>query len=1127
MKKIIERALIACRRGSRHKTIIRSIFLTMRITAAILLIGALQVSARGTAQKISFTGTNVPLTLVFHAIEEQTGYGVLMAKSTLEASKPVTVNLTNGSIDEVMKVCFSFQPWKLTYVISGKTISISKVVENILSEQIVGELPPQISGIVRNEEGIPLAGATIEIKTLNKRGQSNEKGEFILKGVPNGTYKVEITYIGYDRYTTEVTVQNHQFQMIADMRQASNSLDKAEVIAYGITTQRLATGDVSVVTAKDIEKQPVSNPILALEGRVPGLFIQQANGIPGGGLVVRIQGQNSIQNGNEPFYVIDGVPYSSTNLQSYSYLAGGSPLNFINPSNIESISVLKDADATAIYGSRAANGAIIITTKKGKAGNAKVNFDLQNGWGKVTRTLHVLNTQQYLAMRHEGYQNDGLPIASTDYDINGTWDTTRYTDWQKTLIGGTAQYTNLYGSVSGGSANIQYLVGGTYHRESTVFPGNFADQKASIHFGLSSSSTNNKFKFQLTADYLFENNQLPGTDYTQIAFKLAPDAPPLYNSDGSLNWALNKNGITTWIIPQQPAGNPLSTIYRRYTDKNNNLISNAVLSYQLLPGFEIRSNFGYTNQQINENIINPLISVRPQDRPSTARSAQYSRNSGNSWIIEPQVSYKKVLGKGKLDALIGATIQQQDNNQLQLTGLGYSSDLVLEDPMSAGSITASTSINVYKYNALFGRLGYEWNDKYIIDLTGRRDGTSRFGPDNRFHNFGAAGIGWIFSNEKVFAENLSVISFGKIRGSYGTSGNDQIGDYSFLSLYSPLSGYIPYQGVVSFEPNQLTNPYLQWEETKKLSFGLDLGFMKDRIVIKSTYFRNRSSNQLLAYSLPIITGFLSINKNLPATVQNSGVELSINTVNIRSRAFTWSSQINLTIPKNKLIAFPGLANSSYASNYKIGKSIIGASLVYHLLGVNDTTGIYEFSDSKGNATYNPVYGVDNTIFISQSPNYYGGLQNNLTYRGFELDFLFQFVKQTGSTYPFGNYYPGSRLGGNQPVWTLSRWQKPGDHASIQRFGTNYKYLRQISAANSSDAFYTDASYIRLKNLSLSWQFPSKWLAKVHLQNCKLYILGQNLLTITHYKGLDPELPSGPYAGLPPLRIFTTGIQVGL
>ena len=1119
----MERALIACKRISRHRPITRSILLTMRLTTAIIFIGALQVSANGLAQKISFSGTNVPLSTVFHVIEEQTGYGVLMAKSTLESAKPVTINTTNGSLDEVLKTCFSFQPWKLQYSIAGKTIAISKVVENILPK-VESPEPPAISGIVRNEEGVPLAGATVEIKALNKSGQTNEKGEFFLKGVPNGTHKVEITYIGYDKYTTEVTVQTHLLQMIADMKQATNILDKAEVIAYGTTTQRLSTGNVSVVNAKDIEKQPVSNPIMALAGRVPGLFITQANGMPGSSVTVRIQGQNSILNGNDPFYVIDGVPYSSQALQGLN-AAGGNPLNFINPSDIESISVLKDADATAIYGSRAANGAILITTKKGKPGDARVSFNLQNGWGKVTRKLPVLHTQQYLEMRHEAIKNDGLTVnKSTDYDLNGTWDTTRYTDWQKVLIGGTAQYTNLDGSVSGGTTNTQYLIGGTYHKETTVFLGNFNDQKASVHTNLITSSANRRFHFQLSASYLFENNKLPWYDLTAASFQLAPDAPPLYNPDGSLNWALDSKGKSTWKTVGG-GGNPIARNYNKYTNKNNSLISNLVLRYEIARGLEIKSSFGYTNQQINETLLMPLISTEPSRRSSTNRSAQYTYNNNNSFIIEPHINYKKNIGRGKLEALLGTTIQQNKTSQLQMYGLGYNTDLQLEDPMSASSFFISGSVlNQYRYNALFSRVTYNWEDKYLINITGRRDGSSRFGSANSFHNFGSIGAGWIFSKEKYFLKKMPFLSFGKLRASYGTTGSDQIGDYQFLSLYSSPYGQLPYQGIVAIAPQGLSNPYLQWEQTKKLDVGIDLGFLDDRILFNGTYVRNRSSNQLLPYTLPIMTGFISISDNFPATVQNTGLEFSINTTNIKSRSFYWSSRFNITIPKNKLLSFPNIANSSYAnSSFVVGKPLTGAK-VFHFLGVNDTTGIYQFADIKGNTTTNPTFGIDNYVFINLTPKFYGGFENSFSFKGFELSIFFQFVKQLGKNYRFGNNNPGSIGSGNEPTYLLNRWKAPGDKANIQRFSTKFLYLQQLQNANNSDAGYSDASYVRLKNLSVSWQLPKQWMNSGHIKDCKIYASGQNLLTITSYKGLDPEIAGGLNTGLPPLRVITFGLQ---
>ena len=615
-----------------------------------------------------------------------------------------------------------------------------------------------------------------------------------------------------------------------------------------------------------------------------------------------------------------------------------------------------------------------------------------------------------------------------------------------------------------------------------------------------------------------ENNTLPGHDLTSAAIALAPDAPPLYSSDGSLNWAPDQNGNSTWAS----GSNPLASNYNTYINKNNSLISNATLSYHILSGLEITGSFGYTNQQVNESVLQPLIAVAPASRPFTNRNSYFNFNNSNSWIIEPQIKYDRMWGKGKFEALIGTSIQQNDVTQESVGSTGYSSDLILQNLANASLILGNSNLSTYKYNAAFSRLSYNWDEKYLIDLAGRRDGSSRFGQANEFSDFASSGIAWIFSKERFFEDKLPALSFGKLKASYGTTGNDQIGNYQYLSLYAPY-GQLPYQSIVSIVPQGLTNPYLEWEKTDKLEFGLDLGFINDRILLNGTYVRNRSSNQLLGYALPIITGFTYIDRNFPATVQNAEWEFSLNTVNIRSRNVTWSTRFNLTIPRNKLVSFENFGNSSYTSSLEIGKPLQGYK-VFHFLGVNDTTGVYQFADAKGNPTSNPSYGTDNNEFISLMPKFYGGFENILKYKGFQLDILFQFVDQTGRNDVFGNY-PGGFYSGNQPIYVLDRWQKPGDHALIQRYTAGYNYNTQYGDAIASDAAFSSASFVRLKNMALSWGLPSAWANKARLQTCRIYAQGQNLLTITSYKGMDPEVPDGNGVALPPLRVLTMGIEL--
>jgi TonB-linked SusC/RagA family outer membrane protein len=1104
----------------------------MKLTVILLVAGCLHVSANGYSQTVSFSGRNVPLQTVFSAIEKQTGISFFFNYTLIKDAKPVTLDLQDVPMEEALREALKGQ--ELDFYETGKTVFIIKKQVEVSSPPIPPAPPPvEISGTVRAENGEPLAGATVSFKRINKSSTTNEKGSFVLKNVPNGMMTLEVSFVGYEKYTTDLDVSRNINDLNIQLRRSKNSLDEVQIVAYGTTTQRLNTGDVTTVKGSDIDKLPIDNPLLALEGRVAGLFVSQATGLPGSGASVLIQGQNSIGNGNDPFYVIDGVPYTSqllpnlgTILQPSSATGNnfnaqnGNPFSFINPADIESISVLKDADATAIYGSRAANGAILITTKKGKIGQSKVDINVQNGWGKVTRRMDLLNLKQYLAMRREALRNDGIVQPSpTDYDINGFWDTTRSTDWQKTLMGNTAQFTQANATFSGGNALTQYLVGGTFNRQTTVFPGSFSDKKGTLHFNLNTTSTNQKLKVQLSGSYQIDNNQLPSQSPSLTALYLPPNAPKLYNPDGTLNWMPNAAGSSTWT-------NPLTYFKSIYQNKTNNLISNVVIDYAIVPGLNIKSNFGYTNLQSNEIVASPLSVIPPeyiQYLGSAGRSATYGYNSMNSWIIEPQINFNRELSKGKLEALLGSTIQQNSNNGLQLGGNNYNSDAVLKDIRSAAVVYVNSTYNTqYKYSALFGRLNYNWQDKYIANLTVRRDGTSRFGTANEYHTFGAMGAAWLFSNESFLKEGQRILSFGKLRTSYGTTGNDQITDYSFLSLYTPTyNSGIAYQGVTGLEPKGLSNPYLQWEETKKLQIGVETGFFKDRILLNINYFDNRSNNQLLSYQLPIITGFNSIARNFPATVQNTGWEFTLHTVNIKLHDFSWQTNFNLTLPSNKLISFPNLATSSYAQTLVIGQPV-EIIKTYKLLGVNPATGGYLFADNHGNPTPNPNYATDQNTLVDALPKYYGGFENHFQYKGFDLTALFQFSDQKMRSSRFGNY-PGSPTT-NQPTSVLDRWQKSGDITPVQRYNSNGSLNSQAFTIIFSDAIFDNASYVRLKTLALSYSLPAIWVKRARLQYLRVYLQGQNLLTFTRYSGLDPETGA---TTLPPLKMLTTGIQIGL
>jgi len=1119
------------------------IVLVMRLTAFLLMVGCLQMSANGIAQSVTIVEKNAPLDKIFKQIEKQTSYVFFYDDHILQNAKKVDVNIKNGSVEQVMQACLKDMP--LNYQIVGNTIIVvvkgkARAVGEVVQNTDKGLAFIDVRGRVTNENGEPIAGVTVTVKGSKQATSTNSQGDFF---IANTDKEAILIFSGSTVETFEVKVAGRTEVMVKLVMKVSK-LDEVQVIAYGTTTQRLSTGNINSIKGEEIQKQPINNFLLALEGRVPGLFISQSTGLSGTGVTVRLQGQNSIFGGNDPLYVIDGVPYSSQMLPTtaggnggilgksgdnvYSPGGNGSPLSYINPSDIESVEVLKDADATSIYGSRAANGAILVTTKKGKIGPIKINSNFQYGEGKVSRSTDMMNTQQYILMRKEAFRNDNLfPSANPSavlpfvYAPDLTiWDTTRFTDWRKVLIGGVAKYANINSTVSGGNAAIQYLVGGTYHRETTVFPGDFSDEKAFVHFNINNVSINKKFHLQLSGSYGYDNNQLPQTDLTVSSYFLPPNAPSLLNPDGSLNWAPNALGTSTWT-------NPLSINLNRYKNRTNNLISSLILNYKVLPGLELLANIGYSNLGTKESLPIVAVSKPPESRTSSNRQVYLSNSTLNSWIIEPQLIYKTSMSKARIEALVGATIQRNSNEGLYLFGSGYNSDVVVEDIRQASSLTILNSISsIYKYAAAFGRVNFNWNDKYILNLTARRDGSSRFGAQNQFHDFGSVGIAWIFSKESFFERLSNIISFGKLKVSYGTTGNDQIDDYRFMNLYNPNSPTVPYQNTIGLSLNGLPNPYLQWEETKKMSFGIDLSAIKDRILISFSYNLNRSSNQLLQYALPIITGVNSIVDNFPATVQNRTLEFSLNTSNIKRKHFTWNTTFNITSSQNKLISFPTLSTSTYANQLVIGQP---ANVVktYHFLGVDPATGLYMVADSRGNPTTTPNSITDKTVFINKNPTIYGGLQNAFIFNRFQLDFLFQFVKQIApSNILFGlGSYPGNGNRNNQPLYALNRWPNPGQNTDLQKFssGSGVSIFNQFNNANSSDIAYVDASFIRLKTLSISYDLVKESTTKGVLSSCRVYVQCQNLLTITKYPGLDPE--TQVYT-LPPLRTITAGIQIG-
>ncbi|MGC4041885.1 MAG: SusC/RagA family TonB-linked outer membrane protein [Flavobacterium sp.] len=965
--------------------------------------------------------------------------------------------------------------------------------------------PTTINGTVTDTNGA-LPGVTVTVKGSSVSTITDNAGSYSITAATDGI--LVYSYIGYK--SVEYAIGG-KTKIDIVMAEDATTLKEVTVNAgYYNVKDKERTGSISKIGSKDIEKQAVTNVLAAMQGRMAGVNITQGTGVAGGGFAIQIRGLNSLRNtGNDPLYIIDGVPYSSEAIGSFSTsgVLGGltNPLNSINPDTIESVEVLKDADATAIYGSRGANGVVLITTKKGKQGKTKFTANYSKGAGRVTRFMDLMNTEQYLAMRREAYANDGITTYPANaYDLNGAWDQNRYTDWQKELTGGTAEYTNLNATVTGGNSSTQFLISGNFSKQTTVFPGDFRYKKGNFHITANHESENKKFRISFSGGYTVQDNNQPYLDLTRDSRLLAPNAPALYDANGNINWQNNTF-----------SGNPIRHLNGTFNAVTYDLLANSIVSYSILPNLEVKSSFGFTDLRHEESSAVPNTIYNPAQGVGPDNSILFLNNAARqSWIAEPQLNWNKKFGKAAVSFLAGGTFQNKTGSQIVHQGLGFPSNSLIHNLAAASNITITQNDEtVYRYQAFFGRANLNWDDKYILNLTGRRDGSSRFGPGKQFATFGAVGGAWLFSNEKVLKDN-KILSFGKLRASYGTTGNDQIGDYQFLDTYTTTG--IAYDGIIGLEPSRLFNPSFGWETNKKLELALETGFLNDRIFFTASWYKNRSSNQLVGVPLPGTTGFNSVQANLDATVENRGLELTLRTVNFQNKDFSWTTNFNISSAKNELVSFPGLEASTYRDQFVIGESI-NIVKVFHLMGVDPATGLYQFEDVNGDGVITEP--EDKQTVKDLNPKFFGGIQNQFRYKNFQLDFLFQFVKQENYNANKTFNMPGTRS--NQLASTVEHWQNPGDVSAHQMYSaTNYLADEAYYFYTESDASISDASYIRLKNIALSYDVPEKWLKNV---KCRLSVTGQNLLTFTNYNGGDPEFQL--YDRLPPLKVITAGMQL--
>jgi len=956
-----------------------------------------------------------------------------------------------------------------------------------------------ITGKITDEQAATLPGATIRIKNTKDITQTNSKGIFTLTTNQSSGILV-ISFLGYQ--IKEVPFSGSGNIPTIELTTDKNTLNELQIIGYGKTTKRLNTGSASNLSAQQIEQQPVTNVLSALSGRMPGVFVQTTNGLPGGNINIQIRGKGSIQAGTNPLYIIDGIPFDASPIASetslgYSAISGNvSPLNSINPNDIESISILKDADATAIYGSRGSNGVVLITIKKGKSGALTTDFNFYQGINQAADLPKMMGLTQYLEMRREAFSNDGLTPSADPNSFEYApdllvWDTSKSTDWVDYLFGGTGRLTNAQLSLKRGSDQTSFSISGNYRNEQSYLKGNNNYRREGIHSQLSHNSANGRFTLSASTSISADNNRMANAQNISLSTLPAPNYP-LYDATGNYNWYAGSN-----LLAEMLATSKIAT---------NNILSSVAVSYELRPDLTVKVNTGYNRINIKQTQLYPSASLYP----GTPNYTLFGTNVNQSIIVEPQIEYQVPLKRNKLNLMAGATYQYKSGEGSYLEARNFSNEGLMENLASAGFIDGRRSTYIdYKFASVFARATFTLLNTYIFNGTARRDGSSRFASGHQFGNFGAIGVAWLFGSEEWINSQIPFLSYGKLRVSYGVTGNDQIPDYQYLSTYG--NSGLEYQGISGLQPSRIANPNFHWESTKKLEFALELGFFKDKLLVNINRFLNRSDNQLINYTLPEITGFSSYQANLPAVVENSGWEFEINSRNIQRKDFQWSTTFNLTLPKNRLKSFENFQASSYARTLQVGYDITRI-VGYEFLGINPQTGtaiyVTETTDPASAPDYYRTIG-------KQTPDFYGGLGNTFSWKRFSLDLFVQFAEQKTVGGIF--FTPGWMYG----TYSLleKRWKQPGDITNIPKSSTGLDFNYSQSSAN-----FFDSSYLRLKNINFSYRIPLKGTSVL-----RIYSQAQNLLTFWDKNAaiIDPE--SGALSvgqkNLPPVKSLTLGMQL--
>ncbi|TVR39353.1 MAG: SusC/RagA family TonB-linked outer membrane protein [Bacteroidia bacterium] len=1069
----------------------RKKLISMKILAIFMLVGAMQAAAGVYSQSVLLSLELKGHTLgeALDMISEQSGVVFFYSSDLIDDRQTVTYRAEDLPLEVVLSQLLAGK--NIEHAFYDNYVVLTAVPVAAGHAEVKNPVPSdrrEITGkVVDGEDNLPIPGASVYVKGSTIGTITDLDGNFSLR-IPSDARILVFSMMGME--TVEEVIGGRDI-INAVLYSARIGLDEVVVVGYGTQLRREMTGSISSIQSEDLATIPSPTFESALAGQTAGVFVGQNSGRLGEAFTIRIRGASSVSASNQPLYVIDGMPVTSQT-QGSPGNHPTNPLSDINPNDIESIQILKDASAAAIYGSRASNGVVLITTKRGKTGETRFNVNMSSGINQAANLRDWLNASEYLELIDEALEyatdDNGLiwgwttPDGIKDVYIPG-WRDGHNEDWQREALQ-TGIQARVNFSAAGGTENTRFYAGITYDDQDGIIIGNSLE-RISGRLNLDQSVGDN-FLFGMSTNFVrtlinrVENDNAWANPMQLVA--LPPVQPVIDPQTGEYN---TRTVYYNSLINYRDASN-LSNVYRT--------LLNAYGEYNILENFSFRTELGTDILNQNEK----TFYGRRTNWGSPNGLAEERNVHVLNYNLNSYFTFRTDIGNNHhVSVVAGMAAQKSTSDGSFLQGRGFPTD-DFKNMRSAAEITGYDGWGFgHSYLSYFSRANYKFMDRYLVGLSARVDGSSRFGADNRYGFFPSVSAGWIMTDES-FLKEAKHLSFLKMRASYGLTGNSEIGNYEALGLFRGVS-YPGYSGLL---PSQLRSPDLRWETTSQLDIGIDFAFFNDRLSGQMDYYHKETKDLLLRRSLPATSGYTSVTRNV-GSLRNYGWEFSIRSHNLRGGPISWVTDFNISFNRNKVLNIDG-PEIAYGVNYVIEGEEIGVFKIPEYAGVHPMTGdaLFYKNDGSGQTTTN--YNEAQRVIVgSPNPSFLGGLSNSITYGAFDLNILFNFV--------YGNdvYLSGGRYQSANGEWwdnqtrdQLDRWQKPGDITDVPQ-----ARFDQRNGSQHSSRYLYDGSYLRLRSVNLGYNLPPSLTARGGFSQARIFVTGYNLLTFTRYPGYDPDVNS--------------------